>query len=219
MPLRKGIPRQIKPMFKRDKWKILRGDKVMIVTGKDRGEIGIVSKVIRDTRVPKVIVEGRNLVKKHVKRQGENPGGIVQIEAPLHYSNVMLVDPVTNAAVRSGFKYMEDGTKVRVSRGRNASGSIIPRPEVLKQRRSPRPLIGSKDTAPELVLKQTYFPGDWPSALRQYSTSLPSRSSLCSTGAGVAVGDRWRGPYCWRPGLHLAAASSLWRGFAAYALL
>lgn len=49
-------------MFDRDKWKILRGDKVMIITGKDKGEVGIVSKVIRDKRVPKVIVEGRNLV-------------------------------------------------------------------------------------------------------------------------------------------------------------
>lgn len=52
----------IKPMFERDKWRILRGDKVKIITGKDRGEVGIVAKVIRNVRFPRVIVEGRNLV-------------------------------------------------------------------------------------------------------------------------------------------------------------
>lgn len=53
----------VKPMFERDKWRILRGDKVKIITGKDRGEVGIVSKVIRNVRFPRVIVEGRNLVR------------------------------------------------------------------------------------------------------------------------------------------------------------
>ena len=49
-------------MFERNKWKILRGDKVVIIAGKDKGETGIVSKVIRDDKIPRVIVEGRNLV-------------------------------------------------------------------------------------------------------------------------------------------------------------
>ena len=52
----------IKAMFPKDKWKILRGDKVVITAGKDKGQTGIVSKVIRDEKIPKVIVEGRNLV-------------------------------------------------------------------------------------------------------------------------------------------------------------
>jgi KOW motif len=60
--LRPRVPKHIKPMFHRDQWRILRGDKVQIITGKDKGEIGIVKKVIRDKRVPKLIVEGRNLV-------------------------------------------------------------------------------------------------------------------------------------------------------------
>jgi ribosomal protein L24 len=54
--------RAIRAMFPKDKWKILRGDKVVITAGKDKGQTGIVSKVIRDEKIPRVIVEGRNLV-------------------------------------------------------------------------------------------------------------------------------------------------------------
>ena len=58
-----GIPKKtIRPMFKKDKWKILRGDTVMITAGKDRGRTGTVSRVIRDSRKPLVVVEGLNLV-------------------------------------------------------------------------------------------------------------------------------------------------------------
>lgn len=55
----------IRAMFPKEKWKILRGDKVVITAGKDKGQTGIVTKVIRDERIPKVIVEGRNLVELH----------------------------------------------------------------------------------------------------------------------------------------------------------
>jgi ribosomal protein L24 len=59
--------RAIKAMFPKDKWKIMRGDKVVITAGKDKGQTGIVSKVIRDEKIPKVIVEGRNLVSTSLK--------------------------------------------------------------------------------------------------------------------------------------------------------
>jgi hypothetical protein len=59
----KGVPRHIKPMFKNERWRILRGDKVMIMAGRDKGQIGTVLKVIRNVRVPRIIVEGRNLVR------------------------------------------------------------------------------------------------------------------------------------------------------------
>ncbi len=52
-------------------------------------------------------------VKRHIKRQGENPGGIITTESPLHYSNVQLVDPVTDAPVRVTWRFLEDGTKAR----------------------------------------------------------------------------------------------------------
>jgi len=135
-------------------WRILRGDKVMVMAGKDAGLTGTVQKVIRAKN--RVIVEGRNLVKKHLRRTEGNPGGIVTMEAPLHVSNVQLVDPVNGAPCRVTYRYLEDGTKVRISTGGAASGSIIPRPAILLERRKPRPLqAGTKDTPKEVVLEKT----------------------------------------------------------------
>ena len=61
-----GLKKGIQPMFQRGKWRILRGDRVMITTGKDKGQLGTVSKVIRHPQIPRVIVEGRNLVRSSV---------------------------------------------------------------------------------------------------------------------------------------------------------
>ncbi|XP_062115872.1 uncharacterized protein LOC133830011 [Humulus lupulus] len=81
------------------------------------------------------------VVKKHIKQGQGHEGGIFTVETPLHVSNVQVIDPVTGKPCKVGIKYLEDGTKVRVSRGR-ASGSIIPRPEILKIRTMPRPIVG-----------------------------------------------------------------------------
>ncbi|KAI3947928.1 hypothetical protein MKW92_024869 [Papaver armeniacum] len=136
-------------------WRILRGDNVMIIRGKDKGETGVIKRVVRTQN--RVIVEGKNLVKKHIKQGQGHEGGIFTVEAPLHVSNVQVVDPVTGNPCKVGIKYLEDGTKVRVSRGIGASGSIIPRPEILKMRTTPRPTIaGPKDTPLELVTEKTY---------------------------------------------------------------
>ncbi|MCL7047673.1 hypothetical protein MKW94_008525 [Papaver nudicaule] len=84
-------------------------------------------------------------------------GGIFTVEVPLHVSNVQVVDPVTGKPCKVGVKYLEDDIKVRVSRGVGASGSIIPRPEILKIRTTPRPTIGGvKHTPMEQVLEKTY---------------------------------------------------------------
>ena len=81
------------------------------------------------------------------------------VESPIHYSNVNLVDPVTGSPVRVSVRYLEDGTKVRVTRGRLASQSIIPRPDILTTRRKPRSsAVGSKDTPRDVVNKNTYVP-------------------------------------------------------------
>ena len=69
-----------------ERWKIYRGDQVMVNTGKDRGQVGTVTKVFRKEN--RLIVEGMNLVKKHVKRTEQNQGGVISMEAPIHYSNV-----------------------------------------------------------------------------------------------------------------------------------
>ncbi|KAG8089100.1 hypothetical protein GUJ93_ZPchr0011g27521 [Zizania palustris] len=136
-------------------WKILRGDNVMIIRGKDKGESGLIKRVIRSQN--RVIVEGKNLVKKHIKQGEGHTGGIFSIEAPLHVSNVQVLDPVTGKPCKIGYKYLEDGTKVRFARGMNASGAVIPRPEILKERRKPRPTsLGPKDTPIELALEKTY---------------------------------------------------------------
>ncbi|KAK4728211.1 hypothetical protein R3W88_021199 [Solanum pinnatisectum] len=136
-------------------WRILRGDNVMIIRGKDRGETGVVKRVVRSQN--RVIVEGKNLVKKHIKQGQGHEGGIFTVEAPLHVSNVQVVDPVTGKPTKVGIRYLEDGSKVRVSRGIGASGSIIPRPEILKIRTTPRPTVaGPKDTPMEVVMERTY---------------------------------------------------------------
>ncbi|OIW12658.1 hypothetical protein TanjilG_24591 [Lupinus angustifolius] len=140
-------------------WKILRGDNVMVIRGKDKGETGVIKRVIRSQN--RVIVEGKNLVKKHIKQGQGHEGGIFTVEAPLHASNVQVVDPVTGYAhvlqIEVVITSSRDGTKVRVSRGIGASGSIIPRPEILKIRTTPRPTVpGPKDTPMDLVLEKTY---------------------------------------------------------------
>lgn len=129
----------------------------MITRGKDKGETGTIKRVIRSQN--RVIVEGKNLVKKHIKQGQGHEGGIFSVEAPLHVSNVQVVDPVTGKPTKVGIRFLEDGSKVRVSRGIGASGSIIPRPEILKIRTTPRPTVaGPKDTPMEVVMERTYDP-------------------------------------------------------------
>ncbi|XP_070011478.1 uncharacterized protein [Nicotiana sylvestris] len=138
-------------------WRILRGDNVITISGKDKGETGTIKRVIRSQN--RVIIEGKNLVKKHIKQGQGHEGGIFTVEAPLHVSNVQVVDPVTGKPTKVGIRYLEDGSKVRVSRGIGASGSIIPWPEILKIRTTPRPTIaGPKDTPMEVVMERTYDP-------------------------------------------------------------
>lgn len=99
---------------------VKKGDKVKVMTGKDKGKSGVVKKAL--PRQDKVIVEGINMIKKHVKSSAEAPqGGIVETEAPIHVSNVMLVDPSTGEATRIGYK-IEDGKKVRYAK---KSGEIL----------------------------------------------------------------------------------------------
>lgn len=141
----------------------------MITSGKDSGQIGTVTKVIRDERFPRVVVEGLNLNKRAIKRTQDNPGGMVSVESPVPYSNVSLLDPVTKSPVKVSWRYLEDGTKVRVTRGKLSSGSVVPRPEVLKQRKKPRPAtLGELDTAQRVVNEMRHTPGDLPTALKEF---------------------------------------------------
>ncbi len=103
------------------KFKIKTGDKVVVIAGKDKGKVGRVIKVLYDK--DRVVVEGVNIVKKHLKPSQKNPeGGIEEREAPIHISNVMLVDPKNGKPTRVGIKFLEDGKKVRYAK---RSGEII----------------------------------------------------------------------------------------------
>jgi large subunit ribosomal protein L24 len=98
--------------------KIIRDDKVKVIAGNNKGKIGKVMKVIVDKN--KVIVEGVNLVKRHQKpNQANQQGGIIEKEAPIHASNVMIVCSNCNKAVRISKKRAEDGTVERICRSCN----------------------------------------------------------------------------------------------------
>ena len=94
--------------------KIKKNDEVIVLTGKSKGVRGKVLRVL--TKRDSVIVEGANLVKKHVKPNpnANKPGGIIEREAPLHISNVAIFNPVTKKADRVTFKTLNDGKKVRI---------------------------------------------------------------------------------------------------------
>jgi large subunit ribosomal protein L24 len=96
------------------KFKIRKGDKVIVISGRDKGKTGEVLRVLREES--RVLVQGINMVKRHTKPSPATPGGIVDKEAPLHISNVAHVDPKTQKPTRVGFKVLEGGRKVRVAR-------------------------------------------------------------------------------------------------------
>ncbi len=102
------------------KLKIKSGDTVRVIAGDHKGSEGQVQKVIVETN--KAIVEGVNLVSKHTKPSAQNPqGGIVKKEAPIHISNLSLIDPKSGDATRIGYK-VEGDKKVRISK---KSGEVI----------------------------------------------------------------------------------------------
>ena len=98
--------------------RIRKDDEVMVIAGKDKGRRGKVTRVVDSERV---IVAGVNMIKRHTK---PNParnvaGGIVEREAAIHISNVMLFNPVTRKGDRVGFRVLEDGRKVRYFKSNN----------------------------------------------------------------------------------------------------
>ena len=104
--------------------KIKKGDLVVVISGRDKGRQGRVLEVLTETQ--RVVVEGVQRVQKHVKagqtQRGTRTGGIETVEAPIHISNVMLVDPETNEATRIGHKTLPDGRRVRIGR---KSGAVV----------------------------------------------------------------------------------------------
>ncbi|MDO9709984.1 50S ribosomal protein L24 [Paracraurococcus lichenis] len=101
--------------------KIKKGDRVQVLTGRDKGKRGEVIAVMPTES--RALVQGVNLVKRHQKPQGMNrPGGITEKEAPIHLSNLALIDPKSDKPARVGFRLLEDGKKVRVAK---PSGEVL----------------------------------------------------------------------------------------------
>jgi len=98
---------------------IKKGDKVRVISGASRGAEGEVKEIY--PKKYRAVVEGVNIVKKHTKPQADNPGGINEVEAPIHISNLMVIDPKSGEATKIGRK-IEDGKSVRYSK---KSGEII----------------------------------------------------------------------------------------------
>ena len=98
---------------------VKKGDVVTVISGDYKGKQGTVIKVI--TKTNRVVVEGVNVVKKHVKGNGQQAGSINEVEAAIHASNVMIVDPKTNKPTRIGHSINKDGKKIRVTKKSNSS--------------------------------------------------------------------------------------------------
>ena len=94
-------------------YRIRKDDKVMVITGKDAGKIGKVLKVL--PKKDRVLVEKVNVAKRHMRPNpyAQQPGGIVEKEMPIHVSNLMVVCPACAAPTRVGYRYAEDGKKIR----------------------------------------------------------------------------------------------------------
>jgi large subunit ribosomal protein L24 len=175
------LRRTIKEEDRVKSWKILKGDKVEIITGKDRGKQGYVTKVFHDQN--RLVVGGLKLVKKHIRGHDSQPGSIQTIESPMDLSNVSLIDPADGLPTKVAMRYLiRDGEmqKVRISK---RSGLVIEKPFspiTYRERWNIKP--GPKDTLASVAHEQTYRPSmrplpeqrkDYIPSLRESISSLP----------------------------------------------
>ncbi|MGB3719883.1 MAG: 50S ribosomal protein L24 [Proteobacteria bacterium] len=101
--------------------KIKKGDRVVVLAGRDKGKRGEVIAVM--PKENRALVRGVNMVRRHQRQTATQEGGIISKEAPIHLSNLAIEDPVDGKPTRVGFKFLEDGRKVRFSK---RSGELIP---------------------------------------------------------------------------------------------
>jgi large subunit ribosomal protein L24 len=102
------------------KFKIKKGDKVVVVSGRDKGKSGEVLGVLRAEE--RVLVQGVNMMKRHTRPRPGEPGGIVEKEAAIHISNVAHIDPKSQKPTRVGYRILDDGRKVRFAK---RSGEVL----------------------------------------------------------------------------------------------
>mmetsp|Transcript_25314 Transcript_25314/g.42941 ORF Transcript_25314/g.42941 Transcript_25314/m.42941 type:complete len:199 (-) Transcript_25314:227-823(-) len=150
-------------LHKPSRWNIVRGDTVQVIQKNhpEYGKQGTVAQVLRDRM--RIVVEGVNVAPRRLKGDAERgvKGQTIMKERSMHYSNVNLVDPVTGFPTKVTYSFLEDGTKVRISK---RSGAIIPKPDILTQR-PPRNLVSSKesDTIDDGEVWEATYDADRPS--------------------------------------------------------
>ena len=105
-----------------EKLRLKKGDEVVVLTGRDRGKTGEVTKIA--LKKNQVIVQGVSVAKRHTAPSASNPGGIVDKEMPIDISNVALIDPKDRKPTKIGYRFLEDGRKVRFAK---RSGEVIDR--------------------------------------------------------------------------------------------
>ena len=105
-----------------EKLRLKKGDEVVVLTGRDRGKTGEVTKIVLKRN--QVIVQGVHVAKRHTAPSASNPGGIVDKEMPIDISNVALIDPKDRKPTKIGYRFLEDGRKVRFAK---RSGEVIDR--------------------------------------------------------------------------------------------
>eukprot|EP00656_Telonema_subtile_P056076 TRINITY_DN8876_c0_g1_i2.p1 TRINITY_DN8876_c0_g1~~TRINITY_DN8876_c0_g1_i2.p1 ORF type:complete len:176 (-),score=24.72 TRINITY_DN8876_c0_g1_i2:135-662(-) len=142
--LKKNPPPAIKT------WRIVRGDQVEVTEGKFKGRQGTVIKSLRKTN--QLVIDGVNEYTRLTKVSPDAKPVEMTFSAPLHYSNVQLVDPSTGKPTKVGIAIDAEGNKVRVAR---KTGAIIPRPDILTKRHTPKP-VGEYDTPREVANEVTY---------------------------------------------------------------
>ncbi|MBI2634266.1 50S ribosomal protein L24 [Candidatus Peregrinibacteria bacterium] len=97
--------------------KLKLNDNVVVIAGKDKGKKGSIIRILRKQN--RVVVDKINMITKHIKKTAQKPGERVHLPAPLHASNVMLIDPSTKKRSRIGYRRLENGKKVRISKKSN----------------------------------------------------------------------------------------------------
>jgi large subunit ribosomal protein L24 len=102
------------------KLKIKKGDKVVVIAGRDKGKSGEVMRVMPAAN--RAVVQGVNMIKRHTRPRPGEPGGIIEREAASHVSNIAHLDPGSNRPTRVGYKILEDGRKVRYAK---RSGEVL----------------------------------------------------------------------------------------------
>lgn len=157
-----------------DKWTILKGDKVIVTSGKDTGKSGVVLRVYRKTN--RVLVQGINQKFKRVNATDvASQGGIQQITRPIHVSNVHLIDPEKGVATKIIKGYLEDGSRARISK---LTGSIVERkkdPAFSPTFRHKNKVDSQKDTPPAKVLEVTYKGEDFTAVKAQFEREMQEK--------------------------------------------